>query len=436
MPETLEIEESKEATPAEDKVNEAAIGTPAQPKRIASGIWFAVALVLAGIAVGIWFLVNHNSKAIASQQPVSDSETNSTLTTLSPEQRAAIAVEVAQTRTLQGDVTAPGKIAFNGNRVTPVFSQFSGRVVRLTSEIGATVSAGQTIGMIDTPDIVAMQSDYLQALTTERTARTTLNLAMRTRERAERLADAEAIPKRDLQQAQADESRAGDDLQHALSAIAAARGRLRSAGMSEDEISRLAATSQSVNRMVPLLAPISGTITERKGGIGQVVQPGSGDPLFMIADLSTVWVNADVYEDQLAYIKQGSEVKIKTPAYSSETFAARVDQIGSTLDPDKHTVAVRCVVANTRGKLKPGMFATVQLRAAAAETAITVPSTAIVVEGDHRSVFIEEAPGKYAKRPVETGSEIDGAVVIHIGVKEGERVVVRGGLLISSGQTD
>jgi cobalt-zinc-cadmium efflux system membrane fusion protein len=287
--------------------------------------------------------------------------------------------------------------------------------------------------MIDTPDIVGMQSDYLQALTTERSARTTLDLATRTRERAVRLAEAEAIPKRDLQQAQADESRAADDLQRAQSAIAAARGRLRSAGMSEDEINRLAATSHSVNRIVALIAPITGTITDRKAGLGQVVQAGSGDPLFMIADLSSVWVNADVYEDQLAHIHAGAQVKIRTPAYPNETFDARVDQIGSTVDSDKHTIAVRCVVTNSRGQLKPGMFAAVVLRAAAIETATTVPSSAVVVEGDRRSVFVEESPGKYVKRLVETGSEVDGSVVIRSGLREGERVVVRGGLLMSAG---
>ena len=167
-----------------------------------------------------------------------------------------------------------------------------------------------------------------------------------------------------------------------------------------------------------------------------MVQPGSGDPLFTIADLSSVWVNADVYEDQLAYIKQGVSVTIRTPAYPNERFDASVDQIGSTLDPDKHTVAVRCVVPNAHGRLKPGMFATIVLRAAATETAITVPSSAVVVEGDHRSVFIEDSPGKYIKRSVEIGTEIDGVVVIRSGLKQGERVVVRGSLLISSGQSE
>jgi cobalt-zinc-cadmium efflux system membrane fusion protein len=427
----LEVEKSDEETTAGKQPSVEAI--PFYKKRIGPLTWIAIAVIAAVLTVGVWVLVNHRSKAVARQQPTSDSETRPSFVTLSPEQRAAVAIEVAQRRTLQRDVTAPGKIAFNGNRVTPVFSQFAGRIARLMAEVGTTVHSGQTIGMIDTPDIVGMQTDYLQALTTERSARTTLDLATRTRERASRLAEAEAIPKRDLQQAQADESRASDDLQRAQSAIAAARGRLRSAGMSEDDINRLATTSRSVNRIVPLVAPISGTITERKAGLGQVVQPGAGDPLFMIADLSSVWVTADVYEDQLAYIHSGATVKIKTPAYPDETFLARVDQIGSTLDPDKHTVAVRCVVSNAGSRLKPGMFASMILASGTPLTVITVPAPAVISEGDQRAVFVEQAPGQYTKRAVETGNEVNGLLIINAGLKEGDRVVVRGGLLMSAG---
>ena len=341
---------------------------------------------------------------------------------------------MVQKHSEQTDVTVPGKIAFNGEKVTSVLSQFSGRVVRLDATVELTVKAGQVIGTIDTPDIVGIQSDYQQSLTAERSARTTLDLATRTRERNERLANAEAIPQRDLQQSQADESRAADDLKRAESAMAAARGRLQSAGLKEVEIERLASGTTTVNRLMPILAPISGTIIERKAGVGQVVQAGAGDPLFMIADLSTVWINADVYEDQLARIHQGESMKVTTPAYPNESFTARVDQIGSTIDQDKHTVAVRCVVGNPAHRLKPGMFANVVLTAAATIEVLTVPSSAIVAEGDQRSVFVEESPGRYLKRAVEIGDEINGATIVRSGLKEGDRVVVRGGLLMSAGQ--
>jgi cobalt-zinc-cadmium efflux system membrane fusion protein len=355
---------------------------------------------------------------------------------LTPEQRDAVSVEVVQKHSLQTDVTVPARIAFNANQVTPVLSQFSGRIVKLDATVESDVKAGQVLGAIDTPDIVGMQSDYQQALAAERSARTTVDLAKSTRERNERLAAVEAIPQRDLQQAQADEAHAGDDQKRAQTAVAAARGRLQSAGMNEADIERLASGGHTVNRLVPIVAPISGTIIERKAGIGQVVQPGAGDPLFMIADLSTVWISADVYEDQLAHIFVGESMKVTTAAYQHDTFAARVDQIGSTIDPDKHTVAVRCIVANSARRLKPGMFTSVNLSGATTRDVITVPASAVIAEGDERSVFVEDSSGKFMKRGVETGPEIDGAVVVLSGLKEGERVVVRGGLLISSSQTE
>jgi len=394
------------------------------------GLAFFAALVLVSIALTRYLLHRDAQHATKTETPAADTTAEITLT---PEQRAAVAVEVVQKHSVLTDVTAPGKIALNGNRVTPVLTQFSGRIVKLDAAVESMVKAGQVIGTIDTPDIVGIQSDYQQALAAERSARTTLELTSRTRERSERLAAAEAIPERDLQQAQADESRAADELKRAESGLAAARGRLQSAGMKEADIERLSSGARAVNRLMPIVAPISGTIIERKAGIGQVVQPGAGEPLFMIADLSTVWINADIYEDQLAHIHRGESMKVITPAYPNETFVARVDQLGSTIDPDQHTVAVRCVVTNTDRRLKPGMFVSAILSGAVPQSVITIPSSAVITEGSRRSVFVEESAGKYTKCTIETGNEIDGAVVVRSGLKEGERVVVHGGLLISAG---
>jgi cobalt-zinc-cadmium efflux system membrane fusion protein len=408
------------------------IAKPRAPNYLWFGLAGVAALVLIAVSVYVW-----NRRAAPATRSAANVETQTpSEITLSPEQRATVSVEVVQKHSMQADVTVPGKIAFNANKVTPVLSQFSGRIVKLDATVESNVNAGQVIGTIDTPDIVSIQSDYQQALTSERSARTSLDLARRTRERDERLAAADAIPQRDLQQAQADESRAADDLTRAQSAVAAARGRLQSSGMTDGDIERLAAGAHTVNRLVSIIAPIAGTIIERKAGPGQIVQAGAGDPLFMIADLSAVWINADVYEDQLANIHLGEAMKVTTPAYPQESFTARVDQIGSTIDADKHTVAVRCVVANARRRLKPGMFANVVLSSAATQEVLTVPSSAVVSEGDQRSVLVEESPGKYARHPVEIGNEINGATLIHSGLKEGDRVVVRGALLIMATGTE
>lgn len=403
-------------------------------RRIVYLVLIAVGVVtVVAVAVGQYLM---KSRAIPVTKGEGQTAADGTSAiTLTPEQSAAIVAEAVQKHLIQTDVTVPGKIVFNGNYVTPVLSQFSGRIVKLDAAVETTVGAGTVLGTIDSPDIVGIQSDYQQALTAERSARTSFELAKRTRERAERLAAVEAIPQRELQQDQADESHAADDLKRAESALVAAGGRLQSAGMKEGDIERLASGVRAVTRLLPIVAPISGTVIERKAGVGQVVQAGAGDPLFMIADLSTVWITADVYEDQLTHVHVGESMKVTTPAYPNQEFTARVDQIGSTIDPDKHTAAVRCVVANPERRLKPGMFASVILRAAVIQEVPMVPSSAVVTEGDRRSVFVEEAPGKYIKRTVETGNEVGGATIIRSGVKEGERVVVRGGLLLMAAQT-
>lgn len=431
---TLLVSSHEEETPKIETTNVESTST--RKKRFSNIVGWIVAAVIILTTIIISNLVLHKrGDALNTDQAAATvSESSVAAGTLSPEQRASVVIEVVQKGRIQSDVTAPGKIAFNGNRISPVFSQFNGRLVRLDAEVGANVRAGQVIGTIDTPDIVSTQADYQQALTNERSARTLLDFATRTRQRAERLAAAEAIPLRELQQAQADEARAKDDLTRAQSTGAASRGRLQSAGMSEREINNITAGARPVNRLVPLIAPISGTVTERKAGLGQVVQPTAGDPLLMIADLSSVWVNADVYEDQLAGVHVGAGVRIQTPAYPNETFAARVDQIGSVFDADKHTVAVRCVVPNPGARLKPGMFANVILSSAATQIALTVPATAVFTEGDARAVFIEDAPGHYVKRNIVTGGERDGIVIVPSGLNEGERVVVRGGLLVAAQQ--
>jgi membrane fusion protein, heavy metal efflux system len=415
-------------------INEPPRNAASSRRRMVYIVLVAVGVVtVVVIAVGQYVMKSRAVTVTKAEGPtVADGTSEITLT---PEQSAAIVAEVVQKHAIQTDVTVPGKIVFNGNKVTPVLSQFSGRIVKLDATVESTVRAGQVLGTIDSPDIVGIQSDYQQALTVERSARTTFELAKRTRERAERLAVVEAIPQRELQQDQADESHAADDLKRAGSALAAARGRLQSAGMKEGEIERLASGARAVTRLLPIVVPISGTVIERKAGVGQVVQAGAGDPLFMIADLSTVWITADVYEDQLTHVHVGESMKVTTPAYPNEEFIARVDQIGSTIDPDKHTAAVRCVVPNPERRLKPGMFASVILRAAVTQEVPMVSSSAVVTEGDRRSVFVEEAPGRYVKRTVETGNEVGGATIIRSGLKEGERVVVRGGLLLTAAQT-
>ncbi len=369
-------------------------------------------------------------KASADSTPQTVSKTGGSIR-LSPDQMTSITTETVRKRMVADEIKSPAKIAFNGNQQSPVLSQFSGRLVKLLAEVGQTVTKGQTIGWVETPDVVQPQSDYQQAVANERTTETSLLHLTRTRERAERLTKVEAIPLRELQQAQIDEKHAHEDLERSQQTIAAAKSRLLSLHFSEIEIKDLDSGHNVLKREVPLIAPISGTIVERKAGLGQIVQPG-GDPLFQIANLSTVWVNAEVYEDQLSKLRVGLPASIAAPAYPSERFSARIDQIGNVVDPDKRTVAVRCILPNPSGKLKPGMFVNVSLGGVSNREEITVPPTAVVTEGEKSVVYIETSPGEYEKRDIVLGGESEGTVVIKSGLKDGDRVVIKGGLLIAA----
>jgi membrane fusion protein, heavy metal efflux system len=393
-------------------------------------VWVAAALAVASVATVVVFALSARTVDRASAAAKRPSDAPDTVT-LAVAQRASVVSSAVAHGDVPVHASVPGRIEFNANRVTALFAQFSGRVVRLDVEVGTPVSEGQTIAMLDSPDVVGMQADYQEALAAVRAARTSHEHAGRTRERASRLATVEAIPLRELQEAQLAETRAGEELQQAEARLAAVRGRLQIAGFADDRIDRLeTGGSSSITRLVALKAPVGGTIVERHVGLGQVVQAG-GDALLKIADLSTVWVTADVYEDQVAAIHPGAEVTIQTPAYPNETFAARVDRIAATLDPEKRTLAVRCVMRNADGRLKPGMFATVALESGTIASALLVPASAIVATGSRRDVFVERQPAGYQQRAVETGDEVAGWVVVRSGLREGERVVTQGSLLLA-----
>ena len=414
-----------------DEVGEVAnSGEKIKKARRAPGIIIAITV----IAVTFFFGYRLFSQSKPDEQSAAPTEKNETQISgfkLTPEQAEKITTEIVQRRTVQDEVKSPGKVAFNSSHMSPVLAQFSGRLTKLNAEIGDHVQAGQILGMIETPDTIAPQADFQQALGSLRTAQTSLETTRRIRERSDRLAKAEAIPLRELQQAQTDETHATEDVQKAEQAISSARAKLQAIGFKETEIGGLSNGDKVLNRPVPITAPISGTIIERKAGLGQIVQPG-GDALYQIANLSTLWVNAEVYEDQLSRLRVGAPANIEAPAYPAEKISARVDQIGSIVDADKRTVAVRCIVPNASGKLKPGMFVNISLGGISNLEAISVPATAIVTEGERRIVFVETEMGRYEKREVTAGGEHDGNVIVKSGLKDGEKVVTKGSLLISS----
>ena len=177
----------------------------------------------------------------------------------------------------------------------------------------------------------------------------------------------------------------------------------------------------------PLLAPISGTVVERNGNIGATV--GTDANVFKIIDLSSVWIDANVFEKDLERVRNGQVVKVTVPAFPGETFTGRVILINSVVDPDTRTVKVRTEVPNPDGRLKPDMFANVEIVTAARRTAISVPLSAVLDDGGKSVVFVADGTA-YAKREVALGLKSEDRVEIVQGLNAGDKVVTKGNYLL------
>ena len=175
---------------------------------------------------------------------------------------------------------------------------------------------------------------------------------------------------------------------------------------------------------------MSGVIVSRNVQLGDVVTPSS--ELYVISDLSLLWVIAQVPEESLSAIREGMEVQVETRAYPGEPFRGRVTRISSDLDPNSMTVQVRCVVANSQNRLKTGMYATVRLQSSEKRDALIVPDDAVQTVNDDSIVFVELERGRYDARTIEAGRSTADGIVVLSGLKAGERIVTGGAFLLKT----
>jgi membrane fusion protein, heavy metal efflux system len=346
------------------------------------------------------------------------------------EQMQQVTVEAVTERALDMESNTTGRVAFNEERMTPVFTPYAGRVLEVSASKGAVVQSGQPLLTVESPDLVAAQNDLAAARSDENKARIALDSAQKVAERARSLHEREALATKDMQLAEADLSRAKDELRRAETAVRFVESRLAIFGKNASQLVE-ASSSSGPDRRVVIRAPINGTIVERKVGAGQYVKPDTPEPLFLISDLSTVWVIADVFESYLAKIRVGQAVEITVPAYPERRFPARVSFINPTVDAATRTVHVRCSVPNPGGLLKPDMFARVNIEAASARPVAVVPTGAIFTKDADSFVFVEESPKRFRRRQIKPGRAMDDVTIIEEGLRLGERVATRGVLLIN-----
>jgi cobalt-zinc-cadmium efflux system membrane fusion protein len=328
--------------------------------------------------------------------------------------------------------SAIGQIAFNEDASTTVFTPFSGRVTRLLKRVGDEVARGEPLFEIDSPEVVQAQTDLIAALQTVDKATSQAGLASRVLDRQTALFKDKATAQRDVDQARNDQAAAQSELAIAQGTLAAARNRLRVfVGRDAQEIDRLE-RERVVNPLIAVNAPIAGTVVSRKVGPGQFVRTDAAEPLYAIADLSTMWLKAYVPEGDIPYIRVGQKVDVAVLALPDRKFTARILAIGAASDQQTRRIVVRSEIPNPDGILKADMFVTFRIATGEPALAPAVPTASVIREGENSSVWVEREPLVFLRRKVELGVEEDGYVQIRKGLRPGERVVGRGAIFVDN----
>lgn len=349
-------------------------------------------------------------------------------------QNQGIETEIVQAAPMAGVILATGTVLVPENHLAAIGPVHEGRIVHLYAGQGARVKKGQKLADLESADIDEAKSEYLKATAeyqnARRTAEVEIKLAQSTYDRTKLLYEKTIAAQKTFQSAEHDlelaKASAESTISSTKAALAAARRKLLVLGMTASEIDRLRG-DQDLGALFSLTSPIDGIVIERNATIGATV--GADASVFKIIDISSVWIDANVFEKDLSRVKLGQAAKVTVPAAADMVFSGKVIFISSIVDPETRTVKVRTEVSNREGRLKPDMFANVQLFTDVERSAISVPNTAVLSDNGQSIVFVANA-GVYEKRVVTTGTVSGDRIELRAGVKAGEQIVVKGNYLL------
>jgi cobalt-zinc-cadmium efflux system membrane fusion protein len=369
-------------------------------------------VLLAAVALGV---AGCNSGDRASQMTSYSAKESKNaepeLFTIRPEQMSHVQVVTVEPTKLSRVLRLTGAVAYNAFNTTPVITQVGGPVSRILVVPGERVKLGQALLDVSSPDYSLLFATYLKA-------RDSFRVADRNYARAQDLYAHQAIAERDLLQAESDRNQAQADLNASVLG-------LKILGIPKPEDLEKAPSSSEI----PLLAPIGGEIVERDVAPGQLLQAGTTQA-FVISNMSTVWVLANIYQSDLANVKVGEEVTVQTDSYPDK-FHGKISFISPALDPNTRTLQARIVVDNPGEKLKNNMYVTATVDAGVQQNAIAVPD-ASVLRNDENQPFVYVATGsnQFARRAVDIGQSQAGKTQILRGLIAGDKVVGDGSLFL------
>jgi len=382
----------------------------------------AVAATVVGLTAGAYFLVDLDSaptKATAAttaapSEPPPDPNT----VELSATQLASVKVAAVEEREFPIEKTSVGSIDFNEEMTVQVFTPYQGRIIGLFARVGDDVKKGQTLFTIDSPDLLQAESTLIAAAGV-------LQLTTRNLERLRELYKTRAVSQKDLDQGTSDQ-------QAAEGALRAARDAVRLFGKTDAEVDRIVAERIADSTLV-VPTPISGRVTARNAAPGLLVQPGNAPAPFAVADISTMWMIANVAESDSPAFHVGQEVRVSVLAFPNRVFEGKISTIGSTVDPGTRRVLVRSEISDPQHELRSGMFANFVIRIGEPQRSPAVPYDGVVREGDgSMTVWVTTDRRRFVKRTIKDGLRHDGYTQILEGLRPGELVATEGALFLSN----
>ena len=349
--------------------------------------------------------------------------------TPTPAEWASLTIQPAIERSFRAEYVTEGKVAIDEDRSTPVFSPYTGRVTKLLARPGDSVTKGQPLFVIEAADTVQAQNDYIAAMTGMNKAQSAVDLAQIQDKRAKDLFEGRAVPLKDYQQSQATLLQAQNDLRSAQTALEASRNKLQILGFTEEDVATFRQKGR-INPETTVFAPIAGTVVQRKVGPGQYVSSGASDPVYVIGDLSTVWLMAFVRETDAANVAVGQDITVNVMALPGRPLSARINYVAAAIDPATRRLLVRATIDNKDGKLKPEMFANVTLYSPSDHPAVGVPKQALIYEGDQVRIWVAHEDKTIELRQIRPGLTNGDLVEVVGNLKPGEQIVTKGSLFI------
>jgi cobalt-zinc-cadmium efflux system membrane fusion protein len=354
----------------------------------------------------------------ATDQPGSGKLADSPIVDLTEKQAGTLKIAPVGPRDFVIAKTAVGTIDFNENLLVQVFSQYPGKILKAFYNLGDEVKQGDVLFTIDSPDLLQAESNLLASSGV-------LELQKRTLARVTMLLKTGGSAQKDVDQSTSDEQTAEGNFK-------AARNAVRIFGKTDDEVDQILA-QRKVDSTLLVPSPISGKIVTRNAAPGFLTQPGTPPAPFQVADLSTMWMLANVIETDVPAYKVGQEVEVKVPAYPGKVFKGHVTTVGSMIDPNTRRQLVRSEIDDPDHLLRSGMYASFVIRVGDPVSSLAVPAEGVVREGDGTmTVWVTGDSRRFTKRTVKTGLQQDGWTQIVEGLQPGETVVTDGAVFLSN----